>query len=196
MLITITSLLIANRDLFKDMKLPPEIDKETVVDNIVLECGELEILFADPDFMQTAIASWSKSMVDVWTALYNTYELDTQVPWDSNIEVYSNHSEGAKSDTRNSTSRTSGSDKTAHTVAGFNSEVLVDRDANTITYGASVTGNEENTANNSNDFNSTRDLTVKKNTAEVIKKTRENRRFNLYDVIVTDFKERFCLLVY
>lgn len=196
MLITITSLLAWDNSLFDAMKIPDGIEKDTVVDNIVMECGELELLFTDPDFMKQAIGSWSKSMVNVWSRLNETYELDTDTPWDTDTDIYSENGTFKGSDTRTSTSKTSGSDNTSQKVAGFNSEVLVDRQSDTINYGATVTGNDSTTTKHDTEKSGTHEITRKRDSANVIKKVRENRRFNIYEVIVNDFKERFCLLVY
>lgn len=196
MLITITSLLIADNSLFDGLQLPKGIDKDTVVDNIVMECGELEVLFADPSFMKQAITSWSKSIVNVWERLNETYSLDTDNPWDVNTDIYSENGMTNGVDQRNSTSKTSGSDRTLQTVAGFNSEVMVDKQADTINYGATVTGEDSTTVRHNTEKSGTHEITMKRDSADVIRKVRENRKFNIYDVIVTDFKERFCLLVY
>lgn len=49
-----------NQTLFDLLVLPELIDKETVVDNILLQGGEFEVLYADPDFMRSAIEMWGK----------------------------------------------------------------------------------------------------------------------------------------
>ena len=55
-----------NQTLFDLMHLPAGIDKETLVDNIILQGGEFEVLYADPVFMREAIGTWSKKC-------YNTF---------------------------------------------------------------------------------------------------------------------------
>lgn len=196
MLITITSLLIADNSLFDGFQLPEGIDKDTVVDNIVIECGELEVLFADPEFMKQAITSWSKSIVNVWERLNKTYLLDTDSPWDTDVNTHREDIVTDGTNSRNSTSGTSGSDTTTQKVAGFNSEVLVNSKEDTINYGATVTGDESSEARQETAKTGNSENVMKRNSADVIRKVRENRKFNIYDVIVTDFKERFCLLVY
>lgn len=52
--------------LFDLMQMPEDIDKETIVDNIILQGGEFEVLYADPVFMREAIGTWSKKC-------YNTF---------------------------------------------------------------------------------------------------------------------------
>lgn len=196
MLITITSLLAWDNNLFDMLRVPDNVDKDTVVDNIIMECGELELLFTDPVFMKHAIDSWSKSMINVWTRLNDTYELDTDTPWDTDTDIYSENGMLNGTDSRTSISETSGSDSTNQKVAGFNSEVLIDKQSDTINYGATVTGNDSTTTRHSTEKSGTHEITRKRDSADMIKKVRENRKFNIYDVIVNDFKERFCLLVY
>lgn len=48
-----------NESLFDFLQLPEDIDKDACVDNIMLECGEFETLYSDPEFMRAAIGTWS-----------------------------------------------------------------------------------------------------------------------------------------
>ena len=54
-----------NKSLFDLFELPEDIDRDTCIDNIMLECGELETLYSEPDFMRAAIGTWSKK--HYWT---------------------------------------------------------------------------------------------------------------------------------
>lgn len=49
-----------------------DIDKDTLVDNILLETAELNVLYTDPEFMQFAIKAWSEKELPVWQSLYET----------------------------------------------------------------------------------------------------------------------------
>ena len=55
-----------DQTLFDLMQLPEGIDKEVLCDNIMLQGGEFEVLYADPAFMRNAIGMWSKKC-------YNTF---------------------------------------------------------------------------------------------------------------------------
>ena len=55
-----------DQTLFDLMQLPEGIDKEVLCDNIMLQGGEFEVLYADPSFMRNAIGMWSKKC-------YNTF---------------------------------------------------------------------------------------------------------------------------
>lgn len=54
-----------NKSLFDLFELPEDIDKDNCIDNIMMECGELETLYSDPEFMRAAIGTWSKK--HYWT---------------------------------------------------------------------------------------------------------------------------------
>lgn len=49
-----------DQTLFDLLELPDLIDKETVVDNIMLQGGEFEVVYADPEFMRNAIGMWGR----------------------------------------------------------------------------------------------------------------------------------------
>lgn len=196
MLIGITSLLTLNPDLFSEMSIPDGVDKELVIDNIVLECAELEVLFADAEFMQKAIGRWSKSMVDTWAILVSTFNTTKSEMWDEDIKHYSRTADGEGTTSGSSKSSTSGSDNTTESVAGFNSTTLVNAKKDTVSYGGVVDG-ENSEITTRNDWESVDEtVTHKRDIPSVVKKRRELAKFNIYQVIVEDFKNRFCLLIY
>ena len=48
------------------------LDREVLVNNILMETGELDCIYPDPDFCKWAITQWSKKELPVWQELYNT----------------------------------------------------------------------------------------------------------------------------
>lgn len=54
-----TRLKMENKSVFDLLSLPDGIDRNTCIDNIILECGEFETLYSDPFFMRAAIGTWS-----------------------------------------------------------------------------------------------------------------------------------------
>lgn len=53
-----TRLKMENKSVFDLLTLPDGIDRNTCIDNIILECGEFETLYSDPFFMRAAIGTW------------------------------------------------------------------------------------------------------------------------------------------
>lgn len=47
-------------DIFDDLTFPTGIDKNIAVDEILLKCGEFEILYSNPAFLKQAITHWGK----------------------------------------------------------------------------------------------------------------------------------------
>lgn len=49
-----------------------QLDRQVLVDNILMECGELNVIYPQPDFFKYAVGQWSKKELPVWQALYDT----------------------------------------------------------------------------------------------------------------------------
>lgn len=75
--ITLMGMYHWDNDLFHDMVLPNGIDKDQVIQNILLRGAEFEVLYADPDFMKQAIAVWSNK----WYRTFAEWLRGTQATW-------------------------------------------------------------------------------------------------------------------
>lgn len=85
-------------DIFQNLTLPEGIDKDACINNILLTCGDNELLYPDGDFMINAIGLWSTKWYrtfEKWVAVlameYNPLEnTDRHEDWsDSLSESYS-----------------------------------------------------------------------------------------------------------
>ena len=56
---------LAPDSVFDELTLPEGIDKETLIGTIILRCQEFEVLYPDPEFMQSAVKVWG--MKNYWT---------------------------------------------------------------------------------------------------------------------------------
>ena len=208
--------------LFDLMQLPDGIQKETLVENLLAETAELETLYADPAFMKAMIGVWSAKQLDVWTKLYNTTVFDYNPienynRMETGTETGSGSTTHSGTDTREHDIRTGGQDtQTAsgtntHRVAGFNAPAgtYVDQaqdetSGNTSTRYGRTEGHDESVTHGEKIDSSTRGghtLHAHGNigvmsTQQMIEQEREVDLFNIYDTIITDFRNRFCLLVY
>ena len=50
-----------NRSIFDGVTFPDGIDRENAINQIILDSGEFEILYSDPDFLTEAVTLWSKN---------------------------------------------------------------------------------------------------------------------------------------
>lgn len=174
--LTILGLWQYDKTLFSGMQLPDGISAETVRDNLLMECAELEILYPDPAFMKQAITSWSAMMAPVWQELYDTTQYEYNPIWNK---------DGTYRETETRNLEASG--ESTHDTMGFNS--------------TSWSNSDRNRSNGTDTGTVTRERVEQGNigvttTQQMIKEQREVVEFNVVQRIIDDFKMRFCILVY
>lgn len=106
-----------NNNLFIELELPEGIERDTVVDNLLMETAELEVLFTNPLFMQAAIGTWSSKELPVWQKLYDTtilkYNPIENYDMTENLSEDENTTKNLDSEaTGNSTTQTDSTSKT------------------------------------------------------------------------------------
>lgn len=106
-------LLEADEDLFSNMVLPDEVDRELVIETILEKCGMQALMRPDPSYMKKHIGIWSRRKLWTWTKLYATMNLEYN-PID-NTDKYEDYT-----DKRTTNRMTTG--KTAATSNGTNSQ--------------------------------------------------------------------------
>ena len=72
-----------NAALFQNMCWPDPFDGDTpalnpqdFVGELLMQTGELEVIYPDPVFMQHAIGVWSNLRVDIWNRLWATTQYE------------------------------------------------------------------------------------------------------------------------
>lgn len=94
--------------IFDLMQIPEELDKETLVQNLLAETAELEVLYPNPVVFKNLVGVWSYKQLDIWNRLYAT----TQYEYNP-IENYNRYETGSDSGSGRTTH--SGTDTTADT---------------------------------------------------------------------------------
>lgn len=252
-------------DKYPDSYIQPEpLDTTALIDNIMLECAELEFMYPSMSLASRAITAWSVGMADKWQRLYNTMWLLYNPLWNNwrkftsernqreqgeNLETRNltggrditrtvnntqtnNLTETTKYDSSNTRTDNLNQNTTSETsVSAYNSsdyeprEKTVVSQTNTGTVTSKENGNgsvtDSGTVKNNGSENTeettTSGGTVKNEnsgtgnetyteqsegsigviTSEImLQQEREVALFNIYDIITTDFKNRFCLLIY
>lgn len=212
--------------LFDLMQLPTGIDQETLINNLVTELAELEVLYPNPVVMKNLIAVWSAKNVDVWTRLYATtqYEYNPIENYDrheSGSDDSTDEVTHSGMDTHSDRTTDDGSDTVGGTgengnwIAAFDSApvgeddglVKKTRDESSVSTTTEYGKIEDRAGNYAYGHKITsekevdHELHVHGNIGTVtsqkmIQEQREVELFNLYDIIINDFKMRFCILVY
>ena len=207
-MLSILGLYLYDKTLFDGLQLPTArtdtvtgvtteaVDKDVLVDNLLLQLAELEVIYPDTDVMREAIARWSATRIKEWDKLNLTLYLEWNPLYNyDRTEEWTDGENGSGSD--NGSVEGSGTNTSTGSVAGFNSTNLVDNSK------TAVSGNSTQSTTSSNSYskNATHSGTVKGNIGvttsdQMVAQFRETVKFNIYDVIIDEFKQRFCLMVY
>lgn len=192
------------------------LNRDDVINNILLQCAELELVYPSVQMMKFAIGVWSASNSRTWDKLYKSMYLDYNPIWnvDANeTETETNNRDisrvhtGANNETRNLTDTETPNITDTESVKGFNSDQWSEAKKNartgsdTITHSGtdniSITNNE--TVDDDNERINTKRRTGNIGvtaTQDLINKEREVADFSIIEYITQSFKERFCLLIY
>ena len=163
--ISILGLYQYDQSLFDNLNLPEDFtadERTTLINNLLMECAELECVYPNFDFCKAAIGWWSKARLSVWEKLYASTMFDYNPIWnkdgtitESRTKTYSDEKSGSvhnRTDTTSSVEDGTASTRmlnvttddttTTNQTAGFNSNGFVNKDKSTVnhTYHDSETG--------------------------------------------------------
>ena len=144
--LSIRGLYMADNTLFSEMSICSEMtndDKDTIINNILMEYAQLEVIYPDPVFMKHAIGAWSWKEVPTWDRIYAA-ALAEYNP----IENYNRTETSSETGTSSHTENTNGSE----THSGTDTESHSGTD--TSTNNSTVNNRGSNTETNSG-YNST-----------------------------------------
>ena len=207
--------------IFDRLHLPENVNRDEVIYNILMECGELTILYPDWDFMYAAIDYWSKKELPTWERVYklttleynpienyDRYEAEMeheQTANDGEAGTIGNEANQSTSQNASNTNNTN-----VNKVAGFNSDTLgvqsgVNQNGLTMdngeTAGTRHVDNQQ-TASSEELRNKARNLRIHGNIGVTTPAQMMEGDLGVYDkinvvqYIVNAFKSRFCVLVY
>lgn len=211
-------------DLFEHLTLPEGINKDTLVNNILLEGGEFETLYGDPYFMQQMIGTWS----DKWDRTFEKWVAALSIEYAplENYDRMENWDDTLNKGVKSSARRDSGNTRTFNNqdkrtidttdvnteeVSAFDSSTYQPSAKNTIDndgtdtvdysgtikdeYGEGTSGQE---TENSKDIHSGR---IHGNigtltSQKMLADELDLQKWNLYEHITDLFLQEFCIMVY
>lgn len=173
--------------------------KEQLLEHIVFECAELEIVISDPVWFGRVLDAWSFIMMPQWE-----YFLKWKLAQD---ETTTEDAKGGRKLTKKSTRTPKLTTRTTNTVENEEqSGTTISNSAyNQNQYYPSEQRENDSLQNISNDgivsYTGSESYQYEENEnivfdIEDIDKILKNGYVNIANIICTDFKERFCLMVY
>lgn len=191
-----------DESIFDDMALPStdHLNKETLIQNILVECSELEILYTDPTVFKMIVKYWSEARVHVWQKLADTMDYVYNPIWNKDVKdtEYIKRTKDESTTYADQASSTTSGTNTNKGVA-YNTNELENREQDQTS--GSMSSSDNSTTRDAGYNDEDREYISQGNqgvtsTQQLIKEEREVSLFSLYDIIISEFKTRFCLLVY
>lgn len=182
--------------LFDLMEIPTRedypVDKNVLIDLLLMETAELEVIYPDFDFMKQALGRYSVSRKKEWERMLEALseKYNPLHNFDRNEEYTDNETGNNTSSNTNTVTGT-----TTEQTTGFNSETFVDRGKQDISGNTSSTGNSNATRQFTHTARLFGNIGVTKS-QEMLKDELEVRKTDFYRIVVEEIKNRFCLLVY
>lgn len=185
-----------DNSIFDDLNVPDGINKENVINNILLNCAELEIVYSQLDTMKLGIKIWSDSNQITWQKLFDTMIVEYNPIWNVDANIREERIRDGSLNRQVSTDENFSNTDTK-SVKGFNETGWADSERN-IRNGTDATQANENVTDEDNEvFTSRRTGNIGVTaTQDLIQKERDIAVFNMIEFITESFKKRFCLMIY
>lgn len=181
-LLSLVGLYAYDNSIFDKLVLPQEIEKETLINNLLLDCAELEIVYPSSNVMKEAIGFWSQSRLKSWNDMKNVLIVENYKPF-INLER-------KEVEERNLNSKSNSSGNVLNKVSAFNSSNLENKDSSDTSSNANV----DDTGTITKTYEGDSAMFTKQN---IIEQEMEMRlKYDLYKIIIDEFKKKFCLLIY
>ena len=185
-------------NLFEKFTLPSSINVETAIDNILLVCGEKELIYPDAEFMIEAIGMWCMK----WQRTFTKWSDVLAIEYNP-LENYDRNEDFTDSLSSSESTEASASDSSYHSmsqvsdVSAFNTEDYLRPDT-------SATDKVQNNATSSSIVNALKDEYNKRTgrihgnigvttSQQMLQAELDIDRFNIYDEIAFIFMREFCL---
>lgn len=184
--LSIIALYNWDQTIFDDMVMPSFVDKDDIVhtldrdiliNTIMMETGELETLFANSEKMKELLKIWSLRRVETWSRMYEV--LGTK--YDPFLNI-------VRDEERKITQERDLAGTYKGKVNAWNSTSPVDRDSSDTTDKGKITTTEHYHLEGDSAITDAQDV--------MRKEVEARKSYNIYDIITDEFKRRFCIMVY
>ena len=184
---TLTVLGLYNYDntIFGGFVTPASVNPEILRELIFTEAGELETIYPNPNLFKQILSSWSQSKLIDWTRIESALNANY-----SPIENYDRTEEHTDNYNRNLSENGSGNSTTSK--AAFNSSELVPTDEDNSSDSRSYGGGDNRKIN----IRAHGNIGVTTNQQMIEAEINMRNNYNLYNIIVNDFVNKFCVGVY
>lgn len=211
-------------DIFTLLKVPPDIDRDLLIDNILVRSSSFEVLYSDPRYMQNAIRVWSMThywTFDKWVRAINiSYDplenYDRREEWtdtskDSGTATSATNNDSTDTSTDKTTNDLTNSGTTTTDKSAFDDNDYSPYDKVTVnstsgnnvdsTHTNTLQGNTTNTSSANNESETKRSGRTHGNigvttSQQMLQSELDIAKFNLINQITDLFIKDFCVMTY
>ena len=204
-----------DEDLFSELMIPEDMNKDVLVNNILMEAAPFEVYYPDPDIMEQAIGFWSKANIYKWNKWADSWEKAAEFNQLENFDrteheeiTHSGQDDVSNTQTRN----LSGSDNRTvnltdeHKVSAYDSGSYApkDQDLHTGTDNHALTDGGTVKDEGSTEYGHEIERNARyhgnigvTSLAQLLEGYNEAaEKWDLYERITQEFIKEFCILVY
>lgn len=195
--LTILGLYQWDPTLFDNFSIPEQLDKDVLIDSIILECADLEITLPNYDIFKRMISSWSASRSNAWEHMYNA--LTEEYNALHNYDRTETHDDTWSNTNYSSMNQSSGGqDVLTNRTAAFNGDTLAVAGSDTTAYGGTANTTDNGTESGSRDYTIRAYGNIGVTTSQQMLESEISLRskYDMYDIITSEFKKKFCILIY
>ena len=195
--LTILGLYQWDPTLFDGFTIPEQLDKDVLIDSIILECADLEITLPNYDIFKRMISSWAASRSNAWLHMYNalTEEYNALHNYDR-TETHDDAWSNTKYSSMNQSS--GGQDVLTSRTAAFNGDNLATAGSDTTAYGGTANTTDNGTESGNRDYTIRAYGNIGVTTSQQMLESEISLRskYDMYDIITQEFKQKFCIMIY
>lgn len=195
--LTILGLYQWDQTLFDNFSVPEQLDKDVLIDSIILECADLEITLPNYDIFKRMISSWSASRFNAWEHMYNalTEEYNALHNYDR-TETHDDDWSNTRYSSMNQSS--GGQDVLTSRTAAFNGDTLATAGSDTTAYGGTANTVDNGTESGNRDYTIRAYGNIGVTTSQQMLESEISLRskYDMYDIITSEFKKKFCIMIY
>lgn len=203
-LISLMALYHWDEHILDGLQIPSGLAREPLIAEMLAQLAELNLIITDPVILKEVIKHWSATKIDIWQHLFDTTQYKYNPIWNKDGTY-------TETETRDLTYKTDGTetrdlkgslDQTDNArTSAFNSNTMqptdqLIRDQDTTeggTVGVDQTNKDTGTVKRERREQGNIGIVT---TQQMIKEEREIADFSLYQLIIDEFKTRFCIMVY
>lgn len=180
------------KDIFDDIILPDGIERATLIERIMIRCGEFSVMHTNINYMHHQILNFFSC--HYWT--FDRWIKAINVEYDP-LENYNRYEEYVGAGSNEGSTSNSGTDSGTDTLtkAAFNSSSYEPYEKNTTSGSSSMNGTNEGTYEDEHNIHTHGNIGVT-TSQQMLQSEIDIARFNIYQAIADLFADEFCIMVY